>query len=337
MDARVDQTKRPYHLNGRYGRKKTEESENLVLKPRHLDLLEILFRHRMLPSNVIHALSRREVDQRTTTDTLRPMRLPPNYLVSQPEAQNDNHFADNAYRVYELTLKGAQALLDEKRITYDQFRLWCSIRKAQRNEHYLHKLGTAYITASVELGCRDHEYRYYSSIDILLRDKCPKETRERGLPLAVMYSDAGKSHALIPDDVCGIGYGDRGLIGLLIERDRATEQHEEKVDKSSGNEKKSTRQTIKGYRDIFFRKQPEQLFGLKSAHLLYVTETLSRMHSVVEHAEEIAMNDGKGSANALLFGHVRIPKSHLQLPATSLMFSFDYFRIGGKTTNLSKI
>ncbi len=85
------------------------------------------------------------------------------------------------------------------------------------NGPYLHRFMTACITASIELACRDHGFKYLSQADIFGHRKCPPELAEAEHPLGLPCGDG----IIIPDQLFGIDYGGKFRF-FALEADRKT-------------------------------------------------------------------------------------------------------------------
>lgn len=316
--------KKPYHTIGRWGHGQVKTA---TLNKKQLDCLYVLFGHRTLPSDVIKALAAPGATHRSVADNLFVLRHKPNGHVACPRIQRDAANSDYANMVYELTEKGAQALLDHGRITYRQYRLWIATGTQYRRQHFNHSLATGYLTASIELGCREKSYVYLSWFDILDRDRCPQETKESANPLGIAID--GK--ILTPDAIFGIEYGN-GAYFFAIETDMGTEQIEE----SRSNV--SITQKIKNYREILHKQTFRERFALPSLQVMFVTTSIIRMHNMMDKVVAIGSKDGKGSTRPFLFKAIPqlAHRTRDPLPPTGHLLTEPWSLAHGKTLSLTQ-
>ena len=290
MDAQVRE--RPYHTIGRFGRGHVRP---LTLRSRDLDYLQALFIHGALSTVILGALVAPEDSPRAISDRLFLLRNPPNEYVAQPAAQQR---AINAYRshlVLEITEKGAHALVDSGRITYEDFVLWKKLRANFKPHHFDHDRMAGHVLASFDLGARDAGIRFITWRDILNRPRCPVATREAKNPLAIPYEANGERHLLIPDGLFGLQYPN-GACFFALEIDMGTEQHKE-----SDLKNVTLRQKFRAYRTIMREKLFASQFGLPSLLLLVVTPGIVRLRNMMEDVSRICDHDGGELSQSFLF------------------------------------
>ena len=325
------ETEKRYQKVGRFG--KTDVKKIEKLEKEHLDILYPLFVHPMLPTNVIHVLARRKTQQRATTALCRIMKHSPNRFISQPIGQTRAKNARCAFLIFQLTDKGARALLDNGRISYQEYLLWIKVSTQHKKHHFEHTLASGYYGASTELGCREKGYTFLSEIAILKREKCPQETRDADNPLAIPYELNGGTHYLTPDRFVGVEYG-HGASFFAIETDMKSEQEDERDDGGA-----SINQKNKAYRHIFFHHTVKQIFGLPSLQVIFITTAVTRMHNMMDKLIRIAEKDGKGSIRPFLFKSFTSLDNYVgdELSATGCIFTEEFLLAHGKTIDIAKI
>ena len=318
-----------YHKVGRWGQTIVDK---VVITDRHLDYLYPLFIHSTLPTHVLHALAGRDVQQRTTSDTLFLLKHRPNGYVSQPRAQREAENANYSHLVFELTDKGARALVDGCRISYADYLLWIKVRRQYRAPHFDHDLATGYAAASIQLACRAQGLKFISWRDILGRDKCPREAKDADNPLGIPHKSGATTRYITPDNLFGIEYG-VGACFFALETDMGTEQQSERADGSTSIEQK-----VKGYREIIHAQEFKTRFGLPSLQVMFLTIGVVRMHGIIQTVARIASKDGKGSARPFLFKAVPafLNRTHAPLPATGHVLTEPWFLVHGKPIDLAR-
>lgn len=325
------ETEKRYQKVGRFG--KTDVRKIEKLEKEHLDILYTLFVHPMLPTNVMHVLARRKTQQRATTALCRLMKHSPNRFISQPFRQSKLKNARCAFLIFQLTDKGTRALVDNGRISYQEYLLWIKVSAQHKNHHYEHTLASGYYGASIELGCRENGYTFLSEIDILKREKCPQETRDADNPLAIPYEIDGGTHYLTPDRLIGVEYGN-GASFFPIETDMKSEQEDERDDGGA-----SINQKNKAYRHIFFHQTAKTVFGLPSLQVMFITTAVTRMHNFMDKLIRIAEKDGKGSTRPFLYKAFPALGNYVggELPATGRIFTEEFLLAHGKTLEIAKM
>jgi len=272
------------------------------------------------------------VKPRTTTDNLFDLKHPPNSFISVPRMQRNAENANYSHLVYELTPKGAQALVEHSRISYAEYLLWTKVREQYRIHHYDHSLTTGYVTASIALGCRDRGLAFLSWLDLLNREKCPQDTRDAINPFGIPYG-TDTTRYLTPDAIFGIEYGN-GACFFAVETDMGTEQQSER--KGGGT---SITQKVKAYREIIHRQTFKEYLGLPSLQVIFATTSVIRLHNIFETVLSIASKDGKGSTRPFL-GKAPTEiayRTHQPLPATGHILAEPFLLAHGKTIDISKV
>lgn len=325
------ETEKRYQKVGRFGHTDVRKIEKL--EKEHLDILYTLFVHPMLPTNIMHVLARRTTQQRATTALCRIMKHSPNRFISQPIGQTRAKNARCAFLIFQLTDKGARALLDNGRISYQEYLLWIKVFSQHKKHHFEHTLASGYYGASIELGCREKGYTFLSEIALLKREKCPQETRDTDNPLTIPYELNGDTHYLTPDRLLGVEYGN-GASFFSVETDMKSEQEDERDDGGA-----SINQKNKAYRHIFFHQTAKTIFGLPSLQVIFITTAVTRMHNMMNKLIRIAEKDGKGSTRPFLYKTCRDCAYYIgnELPATGRILTEDFMLAHDKPHNISKI
>lgn len=147
-----------------------------------LDILHKLFIHGPLSNAMLHALTAPKVAEKNTRNRTMLMKRKPNFLIEQPKQQRLAYNANYNSLTYRITNTGVQILSDRGRITPEEAELFFKLRQNFRTYH--HDALTAYITASIELGCREEGFSYLGWNYILTHPRCPEAVRRSENPLA---------------------------------------------------------------------------------------------------------------------------------------------------------
>jgi len=286
-----------------------------------LDRLQPFFTHGLLSTEMLHALAEPHRVQNYTTQELCRLKRIPNSYLDQPEAQQDTMDARYNRLIYRLSLRGLEALLAAGRITPEDAQLFLDLRGQYKQNQFWHDAATSYITASIELGCKQLGLQFLSAYDIL---------RGKGLTsLAIPFQ---KSH-LIPDALFGIS--DRTSITYYaLETDMGSEQLEANQLKHSTLTKKYL-----GYRVMWSHELYQDVYGIPSLKLLIVTTKHLRLENIKTTFKNIAREDTQSSG----IGPVYLKcfpalerHERLSLPSTGIMLTDPWHRVTKEPTTIFK-
>lgn len=322
---------KPYVRQSRWDTK--AKGKPIVIQPRDLDFLYQLFIHGKLSSAMLRALVAPEVGQKRITDRLMKLKL--DGLIEQPFDQrfttpgNPNSMS----LIRQLTNTGIQVLIDHDRITRNEARWYYGIN--DNTNHLAHDIMTAYLTASVQLGCDDKRLGFVSIFDVLKSSDCPQSTKNAKNPLAIPYEDdEGKQRFVIPDALFGIE-NSQGINFYALETDRKNEPIETAALKRS-----SYAGHILGYRRILRQSLYEKHFGIPNLQVLTVTVSSLHMLNIVNHLEretKIPRSD-LTSARPFLFKTVREfgRRSSDKPPISGHVLTSPWQRVGEANVSLHK-
>lgn len=270
---------KPYHALGRWRRGRVRAVE---LNSRDLDYLFALFIHGVLSTAMIQKLIVPDRTQRTVTDRFFLLKNPPNEFVSRPEGQMRSKNANCTDLAFEITNKGAAALVDHDRISYADYLLWTKIQGNFKPQHFDHDLATGSITALIAVAAEASGLRFISWLDILSRAKCPAQTRNSDNPFVLPYQTSDGWRSLIPDALFGLEYS-TGACFFALETDMGTEPLKESELKNS-----TIGQKLRAYRTITRDGTFRSRFALPALTVLIVTHSAVRMLNVIEHLRRLS-------------------------------------------------
>ena len=262
-----------------YSRWDLGEAHTIEITDYVLAILLKLFVHGPLSNAMLHALTAPAVNARNTRLRTKLMKRKPNLLVEQPKQQRLVHNANYQSLSFRITKAGVQVLHDRGRITREQAELHFKLRQNYRTYH--HDALTAYITASIELGCRDAGFGYHGWEYILTHRRCPEATRLAVNPLAITYYADGKKRALIPDAIFAIRTGE-GTNCFVLETDR----HNEPIDSHELN-RSSYGMKLSGYLAVFKEEHYERHFGVPNLQVLNATVSDIHMRNIMKRLQEM--------------------------------------------------
>src|SRR5450631_718276 len=182
-----------YHLFSRW---EVGETHPIRLTDRDLEYLHRLFVNGPLSSAMLHQLISPDVTKQKTTQRLKIMRHKPNCLVEVPRQLRFSYNANYQYLTYKITKAGVEALLLKGRITSEQADLYFRLRQNYRTFH--HDAFAAYITASIELGCKELGFAFFGWDYIFTHPKTPLATKQSDNPLRISYVIDGREKRLVP-------------------------------------------------------------------------------------------------------------------------------------------
>jgi hypothetical protein len=147
----------------------------------------------------------------------------------------------------------------------------------RRNEHWLHQLMAACVSASMQLAITQRGHRYLSKPDILTRSRCPESTRQAQKPLALPLSASSEGKYVVPDDLFGIEYaGVKPTYRFMaVEIDRKTESIERTELKQNAFGKK-----IQAYLDVMRNRTYNEHWGIRNLRMLTVTTNITHLHNL---------------------------------------------------------
>ena len=262
-----------------YSRWDLGEAHTIEITDYVLAILHKLFVHGPLSNAMLHALTAPAVNARNTRLRTKLMKRKPNLLVEQPKQQRLVHNANYRSLSFRITNAGVQVLRDRGRITDQQAELYFKLRQNYRTYH--HDALSAYITASIELGCRDAGISYLGWDFILTHNRCPETTRCSENPFAIPFRSDGKQHALIPDGIFAIKTSE-GTNCFALETDR----HNEPIEPHELN-RSSYGMKLSGYLAVFKEELYEKHFGVPNLQVLNATVSDIHMRNIMKRLHAI--------------------------------------------------
>lgn len=257
------------------------ETHLIRITPRDLEYLYRLFIHGTLSSAMLHKLVAPNVTREIVTDRLRTMRDNPNCLIEvPPQSRVSCNNPNSDFMVYKITKAGVQVLALKGRISDEVADLWFRLQQNYRTFH--HDALTSYITASIELGCREAGITFLGWDYIFSHPKMPEETRLSDNPLRITYELDGKEKALVPDALFLLETPD-GKVCFALEAD----MHNEPIDPHELNRSSYGNKLI-GYLAIIKGSLYEKRYGIPNMQVLNVTISDIHMRNIMKHLKRIS-------------------------------------------------
>lgn len=231
---------------------------------------------------MLRALVAPMVSQWTITERIKKLKRYPNRLIEQPWQQRAAVNANYNHLVVTLSAPGLALLIERGRITRQQADWYRGINE-NRNT-YEHDAMAAYLSASIDLGCRqDENLHFVSWLEIFSGEACPDATKAQRNPLLIPYEIDRVERALIPDALCGVAHRDNGVNYYAIEADRNTEP----ID-SPRLKRSSYARHLAGYRHVLRRELYATQYGVPNMQVLTITVSETHMLNIMSHLRRVA-------------------------------------------------
>jgi protein involved in plasmid replication-relaxation len=262
-----------------YSRWETGEAHAIQITSYVLDILYELFLHGALSNAMLHALTASTVNERNTRLRTMLMKRKPNLLIEQPKQQRLAYNANYNSLTYRITDAGVQVLLDRGKITRAQSDLFFKLRRNHRTYH--HDALSAYVTASIALGCRQVGIQFVGWDFILTHQRCPESTRRSSNPLAIPFLLDGRQHTLIPDALFAVRTSE-GVNCFVLETDR----HNEPIDARELG-RSSYAAKLAGYVVVLKEELYQKHFGIPNLQVLNATISDIHMRNIMRRLREM--------------------------------------------------
>lgn len=221
---------------------------------RRLEILKVINRHSVLPSNFIYALDRGSPDRAKRNI----QKLREHGYIYRPEQQNDSKMAFWANSIYALTDKGKD-VLDEHG---DRYINWT-------NRQFWHQLMIAEIVCSFELACRERGLTFRTRREII-------GDKPLALPCTVFLEGKPWGQFLYPDAIFGINH-----LTFVVEADR----DQEPVWRADFDIS-SYRRKITQYAEVFKKRTYQSEWGIQSLLVLNFTTSYSHCQTILTKMQE---------------------------------------------------
>lgn len=294
MWKRMDAETYPLRRNSRWTRDPVvDEGKAVVAYPteRDIEIFKLLARYRYLPSDYIHAFIGGNV--KALTRRLNLLSRKPNLYLARPHQQRDSASANHRPLIYELDERGIRTLREHGAVL------------AQKTYHrnFAHELMVAQITASLELGTREHpQVRVIAWQEILANEHTPQATRESPSPssIPVKFTLRGEQQSVNltadaqPFELERMIGGNRSYLFFPgIEADCGTEPLD-----ASDADRSSIAKKFAAYTAIAEQGIYRSHFGFPNFFVPIITSTNARMHSMMRLLEKMT---GEGGSKMFLF------------------------------------
>lgn len=261
-------------IERRLRNRRTPTGKRVAARMRDVEWFAALHRHGPLSSSYLHSFTKRPcVSEKATrvrlADLFHESRTHHgSAYLDRPWQQFDTIDARYQELIYDLT-PASVAVLKERGDWHDP---------AQNGGPWKHRYMVASITASIELMCREHGFRYIPGYKILDRARA-------NLRCSVPYAWNGvrKTATLAPDALFAIDYGG-SYRAYVVEADRNTEPNRPK-----SHTRKSWLRNILQYRNFIGDRLYKQHYGINCPLMLLVVMTSKRhMMNILDIVEDVA-------------------------------------------------
>jgi len=274
---------------------------------------------------MLRALVAPHVSQKTITERLKELKRKPNGFIEQPWQQRAAVNANYNHLVVALTPAGLDILREHERITNEQAAWYFGINE-NRNA-FEHDMMAAYISASLDLGCRqDDALRFVSWLDIFSHEKCPPATKAARNPLLIPFELDTVKHAVIPDGLCGISHRDHGVSFYAIEADRNNEPIE-----TSKITRSSYARHVHGYRYVIRNDLYKKHYGIPNLQVLSITVSETHALNIMAHVKKVTAEPVRHLSGAHPFLFKAVPSLGRRTnkpPISGHILTSPYQRIG---------
>ena len=265
-----------------------------VVTPQLLQLLELLSRYKYLRTSFIRQLL--DVGQQGIIRQLQ-LRRDQGYIF-KPREQLRAYNSLYSPRIHSITKKGEQLLARYGREPEKVTRLHRAKGDAPV-KNFAHAMMICDATASIEIGCKQHDLGFIPWTSIVERVDHPDPMR---LEFATSYQGKTVKGKIVPDGLFGIRYPNDQVSFFALEAEHFSPVEPKDLNRSS------TLRKLLAYHAIIGKKSYQQL-GIPNLRVLFVYPTKAR----AQHASELATRLFKTS-NAFLFHDVPVQEELLKAP-----------------------
>jgi hypothetical protein len=270
-----------------------DDGEAIVayLTERDIEIFKLLARYRYLPSDYMHAFI--GGNSKALTRRLNLLSRKPNLYLARPHQQRESASANHRPLIYELDERGIRVLRERGTV----------VPEKTYHRHFAHELMVAEITASIELGTREHGHvRLIPWQEILAAEQTPRSTRESPSPASMPVKFALRGEQLSVNLTAdGHPFGLERMIGgnhsyLFfpgIEADCGTEPLD-----ASDADRSSIAKKFAAYAAIAEQGIYRSHFGFPNFFVPIITSTNTRMRSMMRLLEKMI---GQGGSKMFLF------------------------------------
>ena len=285
MDARIETPRR----TSRWTRDPVvDNGRSVVACPteRDIEIFKLLARYRYLPSDYIHAFV--GGNAKALTRRLNLLSRKPNLYLARPHQQRESASANHRPLIYELDERGVRELRQRG----------ASPPPKSYHRNFAHELMVSQITASIELGTREHDrVQLISWPEILAKPHTPRALRESPSPTAIpvefcFRGDMIKQNVQADAQPFGLERLIEGKRSYLffpgIEADCGTEPLD-----ASDADRSSLAKKFAAYTAIAEHGIYNAHFGFPNFLVPIITSSIARMYSMMRLLKK--MTDGYGS------------------------------------------
>lgn len=298
---------------------------------RDLEYLYSLFIHGPLSSAMLRALIAPACRQKDVTTRLMILKRKPNAFIQQPWQQRHAFNANYNPLIYALSATGLQALLEQRRITRQQAQWYLGIN--DNRKAFDHETMAAYVSASLDLGCRQNGLCFISWLDIFEHSKCPQQTKSARNPFLIPYTIDRQLRALIPDGLCAVQTA-AGINFYALEADRNNEPIE-----TSNLTRSSYARHIQGYRHALRKELYKIHYGVPNLQVLNVTVSELHMINIIAHLKRVTAVKSPDLTGSHPFLFKSVPELGRRInkpPVDGAMLTSAWRRVGEDNVTIAK-
>lgn len=277
---------------------KRTPSEHIQLTERDIDIIECIYRHRLLRTNHVLKLLK---NQFATVKTLRGRLSKLYHHGYLDRVREENDFAPGTNpMIYAVATKGVSLLADGRGVHKPKTDITAANRRLSRL-FIEHALLVADVMVAFEAACQGQPVRLITPEEILARS--PEETKKQKNPFGwkvnIKHNSGSFNLGVVPDKIFGLHFKERpegrNRLYFFLEADRSTMP----VIRKNLNQTSYFKKLL-GYFETYKQGLHTKKYNFKNFRVLTVTTSEDRIQTMLE--ANCRLNQGQGS-RIFLFVH----------------------------------